>query len=147
MNNIRQLSVFLENRPGHLGQVCRALAGAGINIVTMTLADTTEFGIIRLIIREWREAKDILERAGFTVKATDVLAIEVADEPGGLEAVLRTAAGAGLSVEYMYAFARGTGNKAMIVICFDDPAAAAAALRTAGAGVISAEEFYSEKQK
>ncbi len=143
--NIQQLSVFLENRPGHLGQLCRVLADAGINIVTMSLADTSEFGIIRLIIREWREAADILERAGFTVNATDVLAIEVAHEPGGLADVLRVTDDAGLGVEYMYACARGTANKALVVLRpAGDATAAAAALRAAGVSLLSAETFYSQ---
>jgi hypothetical protein len=149
MNNIKQLSVFLENRPGHLGQLCRVLAGAGINIVTQMVADTTEFGITRLIIREWREARELLENAGFAVKATDVLAIEVAHEPGGLVRVLDVAAAAGFNIEYMYAFAfvRDTANKALVVIRPDgDAALAAAALAAAGIGILSAETFYSEKQ-
>lgn len=139
---IKQLSVFLENRPGHLSRVCEVLAEAGINIVTMTLADTREFGILRLIVREWQRAKEALETAGFAVNTTDVMAIEVADEPGGLEKILKAAEAGGLSVEYMYAFACKQKKNALIVIRFDDIERASAALKEAGIGVLSAAEFY-----
>jgi hypothetical protein len=139
---LKQLSVFLENRPGHLSRVCEVLAGAGINIVTMTLADTREFGILRLIVREWQRAKEALETAGFAVNTTDVMAIEVADEPGGLEKILKAAEAGGLSVEYMYAFACKQKKNALIVIRFDDIERASAALKEAGIGVLSAAEFY-----
>ena len=139
---LKQLSVFLENRPGHLSRVCEVLAEAGINIVTMTLADTREFGILRLIVREWQRAKEALEAAGFAVNTTDVMAIEVADEPGGLEKILKAAEAGGLSVEYMYAFACKQKKNALIVIRFDDIERASAALKEAGIGVLSAAEFY-----
>lgn len=139
---LKQLSVFLENRPGHLSRVCEVLAEAGINIVTMTLADTREFGILRLIVREWQKAKEVLEAAGFAVNITDVMAIEVADEPGGLEKILKAAEAGGLSVEYMYAFACKQKKNALIVIRFDDIERASAALKAAGIGVLSAAEFY-----
>ncbi|MDK2856921.1 MAG: hypothetical protein PWQ89_40 [Verrucomicrobiota bacterium] len=141
---IRQLSVFLENRPGHLSHVCRVLAEAGINIVTMTLADTREFGILRLIIREWQRAKEVLETAGFAVNLTDVMAIEVADEPGGLEKILKVAEDGGLSIEYMYAFACKPTKNALIVIRFDDLDHASAVLAAAGIGIVSAAEFYTD---
>jgi len=139
---LKQLSVFLENRPGHLSRVCEVLAEAGLNIVTMTLADTLEFGILRLIIREWSRAKTVLEAAGYVVNVTDVMAIEVTDEPGGLEKILKTAETGGLSVEYMYAFACKQNKNALIVIRFDNPERAAAVLAEAGIGILSAAEFY-----
>ncbi len=139
---LKQLSVFLENRPGHLSRVCEVLAKAGINIVTMTLADTREFGILRLIVREWQRAKEVLEVAGFAVNITDVMAIEVADEPGGLEKILKAAESGGLSVEYMYAFACQRQKNAVIVIRFDDIERASAILAAAGIGILSAAEFY-----
>ncbi len=141
---LKQLSVFLENRPGHLSHVSEVLAEAGINIVTMTLADTSEFGILRLIIRNWQRAKEVLEIAGFTVNTTDVLAIEVADEPGGLANILKVAEGGKLSVEYMYAFACKPKECALIVIRFDDPDHACTILKSAGIGIVSATEFYTE---
>lgn len=139
---LKQLSVFLENRPGHLSRVCEVLAEAGINIVTMTLADTREFGILRLIIREWSRAKEVLEAAGYVVNVTDVMAIEVNDEPGGLEKILKAAEVGGLSVEYMYAFACKQKKNALIVIRFDDIERASVVLEAAGIGILSASEFY-----
>ncbi|MEI8206928.1 MAG: ACT domain-containing protein [Kiritimatiellales bacterium] len=139
---LKQLSVFLENRPGHLSRVCEVLAEAGINIVTMTLADTREFGILRLIVREWQRAKEVLEAAGFAVNTTDVMAIEVTDEPGGLEKILKVAEAGGLSVEYMYAFACKQKKNALIVIRFDNIERASAVLESAGIGILSAAEFY-----
>lgn len=141
---LTQLSVFLENRPGHLSRVCQVLAEAGINIVTMTLADTREFGILRLIIREWKLAKEVLEAADFVVNTSDVMAIEVADEPGGLEKILKVAETSGLSVEYMYAFVCKAKKNAMIVIRFDNLYCASATLAAAGIGILSAAEFYAE---
>lgn len=141
---LKQLSVFLENRPGHLSRVCEVLAEAGINIVTMTLADTSEFGILRLIIRDWQRAKGVLEEAGFAVNLTEVMAIEVADEPGGLEKILKTAEAGGLSVEYMYAFACKAKKNALIVIRFENPDRACAVMKESGIGVLSATEFYTE---
>lgn len=117
---LKQLSVFLENRPGHLNRVCEVLSQAGINIVTMTLSDTSEFGILRLIIRDWQYAKQVLEKAEFAVKLTEVMAVEMADEPGGFGKILKVAEAGGLSVEYMYTFASKPEINALIVICFDD---------------------------
>jgi len=139
---IKQLSVFLENRPGHLSHVCEVLAQGGINIETMTLADTREFGILRLIVRDWPRAQQALEAAGCAVNVTDVMAIEVADEPGGLARILKAAEAGGLSVEYMYAFANKRAANALIVIRFDDLPRAGEVLHEAGVGVLSAAEFY-----
>lgn len=139
---LKQLSVFLENRPGHLSRVCEVLAEAGINIVTMTLADTREFGILRLIVREWQRAKEVLEAGGFAVNITDVMAIEVADEPGGLEKILKAAEAGGLSVEYMYAFACKPQKNALIVIRFDNIERACSVIAAAGIGILAASEFY-----
>jgi hypothetical protein len=141
---LKQLSVFLENRPGHLSQVCGVLADAGLSIATMTLADTSEFGILRLILRDWQRAKEVLAAAEFAVNVIDVMAIEVADEPGGLERVLKAAEAENLSVEYMYAFACQSRAHALMVIRFDDLTRAGEVMNKAGIGVLSAEEFYTE---
>ncbi len=139
---LKQLSVFLENRPGHLGHVCKMLADAGISIETLTLADTQEFGILRLIVRDWEKAKRILEVGGSAVNAVDVMAIEVPDQPGGLENILKVAEQAGLGIAYMYAFALNGEGNTWIVIRFDDLDRAAQVLADAGIGVLSANEFY-----
>ena len=79
---LQQLSLFIENRPGHLGAPLEALAAAGINLVTLSLADTAQFGILRLIVRDWERAKQVLERAGWVVNVTEVVAVDVVDRPG-----------------------------------------------------------------
>ncbi len=85
---LKQLSLFLENRPGQIKLPCQALGKAGIDILTLSLADTQQFGILRLIVKEWERAKRVLEEAGCVVNVTDVLAVEVPDRPGGLGEVL-----------------------------------------------------------
>lgn len=116
---IKQLSLFIENKPGALSSPCRILAEAGINIVTLCLADTQDFGILRLIVEKWQEAKDMLESKQFVVKVTDVVAVEVDDAPGGLAKILSALEEASLNVEYMYAFTCGKNGKAILVFCFE----------------------------
>jgi hypothetical protein len=127
---LQQLSLFVENRPGQLKVPCRALAEAGIDILTCSLADTEQFGILRLIVKDWQRAKDVLEEAGSVVALTDVLAVEVPDRPGGLARVLEAFDQTGLGIEYMYAFASGQrGQRATLIFRFEDPDKAVAALR------------------
>lgn len=139
---IHQLSVFVENRPGHLVLPCRLLAQAGINIVTLALADTQKFGILRLIVRDWQKAKHVLESGGFTVNVTEVVAIEVSDRPGGLAEVLDAIERVGVNVEYMYAFATRSNDQAVLVFRFDDPDAALEALAGSEVNVVNTVELY-----
>src|SRR5512137_283890 len=96
-----QLSLFLENRPGQLKTPCQVLGRAGIDILSMSLADTQQFGILRLIVEDWQKAKAVLEEAGCVVNVSEVLAVEVPDRPGGLGGVLDAFDQAGLSIEYV----------------------------------------------
>ncbi len=139
---IPQLSLFLENKPGHVVVPCRLLADAGINIVTLSLADTQQFGILRLIVREWQRAREVLEAAGCVVAVTEVLAIEVVDRPGGLVELLAIFEQAGINVEYMYAFTARLGNRAVLVFRFDDLDAAISALTRAGINPVSPIHLY-----
>ena len=134
---IHQLSVFVENSPGHLRAPCQVLADAGINLATLSLADTQQYGILRLIIADWQRAKATLEAAGFVVVVTEVLAIEVPDRPGGLADVLRVVEGAKINVEYMYAFAEKRNDKAVLIIRFDDTDAAVRALEHSKVNMVS----------
>jgi len=138
---ITQLSVFLENRLGHLSHICQTLADANINILTLTLADTSDYGILRLIVREWEKAKNVLEKANCTVNTVEVMAIEVPDQPGGIEHILQLAENAGLGIEYMYAFAPKRDKNAIIIIRFSDLQKAAEVFRNANIKVLLAEEF------
>jgi hypothetical protein len=138
---IKQLSVFLENKPGQLYIPCRVLADAGVNIITMSLADTQQFGILRLMVSEWERARDLLEKSGCVVKVTEVLALEVPDRPGGLAQVVAVLDRARINIEYMYAFAFGRGNKAVIVFRFEDVDAALAAVRETNVGILGPAEL------
>ena len=140
---IRQLSLFLENRPGQLRVPCKVLGDAGIDILTMSLADTQQFGILRLIVRDWKHARDVLEAAGQVVNVTDLLALDVPDRAGGLASVLEVFERTGLGVEYMYAFGlRERGKAATLLFRLEDPDAAAARLQAAGIQLVSAEELF-----
>lgn len=138
---ITQLSVFAENKPGHIIAPCRLLAEAGVNIRTLSLADTQKFGILRLIVSDWQKAAQLLEEAGFLVKPTDVLAVEVPDCPGGLSEVLAALDHTSINIEYMYAFPFGHGKKAILIVRFDKPDAAVEHLQTAGISLVSNQEL------
>jgi len=140
---IHQLSVFIENRPGSLTHPCACLADAGINILTLTLADTERFGILRLIVRDWEKAKAILEQNGMIVKVTEVVAIEVDDRPGGLRRLLEILEHEpGANIEYMYAFTVRTGGKAVMIFRFTEMDKGIEALRQARVNVLSGVELY-----
>jgi hypothetical protein len=143
---IHQLSLFLENKPGRLSEPCKALADAGINILTLSLADTAQFGIMRLIVRDCEKAKAVLEKAGFVVNVTEVVATEVPDKPGGLARILDIIEDKKLNIEYMYAFTFRSGDKAVLVFRFDDPDAAIALLRSREVNVVGSVELYERAQ-
>ncbi|MBK1699703.1 amino acid-binding protein [Thiococcus pfennigii] len=138
---LQQLSVFLENRPGRLGAPLEAIAAAGINILTLSLADTAQFGILRLIVREWDKAKAILEQAGWIVNLTEVVAVEVPDRPGGLAGVLDVIEGAELNIEYVYAFSLRRDDKAVLIFRFEHPDQAIQVLLDQGLHVIDGDEL------
>ncbi|MBN2195228.1 MAG: ACT domain-containing protein [Polyangiaceae bacterium] len=134
---LAQLSLFIENKPGKLVAPCRVLANAGISIVTLSLADTGEFGILRLVVDRCDAARAALTEAGFVAQRTEVIALEVPDRPGGLAEVLTAIDSAGVSIEYMYAFTYGRDGRAILVFRFQDPDRAITALAGAGIGVVA----------
>jgi hypothetical protein len=134
---IHQLSVFVENSPGHLRAPCQALADAGVNLVTLSLAETQQYGILRMIVRDWRQAKVILDAAGFVTTVSEVLAIEVSDHPGGLADVLGVIERAKINVEYMYAFTEKRNDRAVLIFRFENADAAIEALKHSDVNVIS----------
>ncbi len=141
---IRQISVFLENRPGRLSALCRTLADAGVNLSTLTLAETGEFGLLRLITPDVDKARRVVETAGYAVTVTEVVALQVPDRPGGLASVLRVIESAGISVEYMYAFAMRTGGDAIMIFRFGQMDRAIAALQAGGVGVFKAVDLFAQ---
>jgi len=138
---IKQLSVFLENKPGQLFAPCKALSAAHINIVTLSLADTQQFGILRLVVKDWQRAKDVLENAGCVVKVTEVLALEVPDKPGGLASVIEALERQNINIEYMYAFAFGRGDRAVLVFRFEDVDTALEALQNCNLSIVDPAEL------
>jgi len=140
---LKQISIFLENRKGRLWKALSILSGAKINIRALSIADTSEFGILRIIITEPEKAKEILEEANFVVKINNVIAVSISDEPGGLESVLKALNKMNINVEYIYAFVEKKGENAIVVIRTEDIDAGIAALEKGGITVLSPEEVYS----
>lgn len=130
---IKQLSLFIENKPGHLDRICADLKKHNINVITLSLADTKDFGILRLIVADPSKAKAVLEEEGHIVNVTEVVAVEVPHKPGGLAKILDVMNGSGINIEYMYAFAgNASADKAALIFRFDDPDKAIAILDEAG---------------
>jgi hypothetical protein len=144
---IHQLSLFLENTPGQLAEPCRLLAKVGVNIRTLTLADTEEFGILRLIVSDWEKGAQLLREAGYVVNVTEVVAVEVPDRPGGLVELLGVFEKAGINIEYMYAFTFGHGDTAVLIFRLNNPDAAIEQLQAAGINVVGSTEVYSRIEK
>lgn len=138
---ITQLSVFVENAPGHILAPCQALADAGVNIRALSLAHSKTFGILRMIVSDWRRAAKVLEDAHFSVKTTEVLAVEVPDCPGGLAQVLEALQDSSVNIDYMYAFPFGRGEKATLIFRFDNPDAAIVKLQSSGISLIRHSEL------
>lgn len=138
---VQQVSVFLENSKGRLAQLTRALGDAGIDMHALMVADTEDFGVVRIICDTPRRASGLLDEQGFSATLTPVLAVEVPDRPGGLADVLEALGAVGLNVEYAYCFVEPSGEAAVDVLKVDDPAAEQA-LRTAGFRVLEASEVY-----
>jgi hypothetical protein len=138
---IHQLSLFAENKPGHISAPARLLAQEGIDIRALFLADSQHFGIVRMVVSDWQKAAALLEAHGFVVKVTEVLAVEVPDHPGGLADVLGALDGSGINIEYMYAFPNPRGDQAILIFRFADPDAAIAYLQTAGINVLAGDEL------
>ncbi|MGO9377277.1 MAG: ACT domain-containing protein [Dissulfurispiraceae bacterium] len=139
---LKQISVFLENRKGRLWEALDALANAKINIRALSIADTSEFGILRLIVPDPDRAKKVLEKGNFTVKENNVFAVEVADRPGGLAEVLKVLSDEDINVEYLYAFVEKSGKKAVVVLRTENTDAGIKALTAAGVAILSAEQVY-----
>ena len=141
--SVRQISVFLENKAGRLADVTKVLRENNIDISALSIADTTHFGILRLIVNCPDHAEQVLRDHGFTVSSSPVLAIAVDDRPGALSEALEALTTNGIGVDYIYAFVGKTKNKALVIFRVEDPTAAAAILRDAGVMVLKEEEVYS----
>ncbi|HEY3297569.1 MAG TPA: ACT domain-containing protein [Armatimonadota bacterium] len=139
---VKQLSIFLENQSGRLAEVTSALGKQGINIRALSLADTSGFGILRLIVNDIRKAHDLLNDLGFTVRETDVIAVEMPDAPGGLAGILQALADAKINVEYMYAFVQKLAANAVVIFRIENIDEGIKALQSKGIRILSSSEVY-----
>ncbi|MGO8696884.1 MAG: ACT domain-containing protein [Limisphaerales bacterium] len=141
---LKQLSLFLENKPGALNRPIRLLASANCNLLALSLAEAKQFGILRLIVRDWQPAQELLEKNGFVVKVTDVVAVEAPDRPGGLADVLDALAHAKINVEFMYAFTQTRLERGVLVFCFNDPDKAIAVLQKERVNVVENVDWLAQ---
>ena len=137
-----QISVFLENKAGRLAEVTGILAEADVNIRALALADTSDFGVLRLIVDDNIKAVEALKNRGFTVGRTDVVAVEVEDKPGGLHRLLNMLHKAEINVEYMYAFVQHSGENAVMIFRFSNIDEAVRVLEENNVKVINGKEVY-----
>ena len=140
--SIKQISIFLENKQGRLAEVTRTLGENNIDIRALSLADTTDFGVLRLIVSNPERARQVLNENGFAVSINDVIAIEVEDKPGGLAKVLAILDRKGISIEYMYAFVNSKPNTAMVIFRVEDPAKALEILKSEDINIKSPDDVY-----
>lgn len=140
---IQQVSVFLENKSGRLAEMTRVLGDAGVDMHALMVADTSDFGVVRVICDDPGKAKQILDDAGFGASIAHVIAVEVPDRPGGLADLLETLGAAGVNVEYAYCFVRAAQTSAVDVFRVDDPGAEDV-LAKAGFTVLKPSDLYSE---
>lgn len=140
---IKQISVFLENKSGRLARVTKVLGQHDINIRALSIADTTDFGILRLIVNNPDRAFQVLKEAGFTVSVTEVLAVEVTDRPGGLAEALAVLQEAEINIEYLYAFVQKATNAALVVFRVEQLDKAIAALQGHNISIVPEEKVYS----
>lgn len=141
---VKQVSVFLENKSGRIFEVADTLGKNGIDISALSIADTTDFGIMRLIVNQPEKAIEALKNDGFTVSSTEVIAVEVPDQPGGLAKALKVLNDSQISIEYLYAFAsRLSKEGALVMFRVEDPNKAIEALQKNDIHVLSGQEVYS----
>ena len=140
---VEQLSVFVENKPGKLVEALETLANASIDLRALSLADTSDFGILRAIVDKPEKALEVLGEAGFLVKTNEVLAVVIGDKPGGLAAVVRVLSEEGVDIEYTYAFVAHSRDNAYVIIRVDNNDAAVKILSNNGITLLTAEEMYS----
>jgi len=139
---VEQISIFLENKPGSLEHATRILKEADINIRTLSLAETSDFGILRLIVNDVEKANTVLRENGFRVNKTAVVAVEVPDRPGGLHSIMEVLNKEKVNVEYLYAFVEKSGENAVIIFRFDVPEKAIAVLTKNSFTVIPGSKLY-----
>ena len=139
---VEQISIFIENKSGRLAEITRILGDADINIRALSLADTSDFGILRLIVNDGATASAVLKENGFTVNMTEVVAVEVPDRPGGLSAILQALDREAINVEYMYAYVERCGGNAVIIFRFDEADKAITVLKDNNFNMLEGSQLY-----
>ncbi|HCA28524.1 MAG TPA: acetolactate synthase [Ruminococcaceae bacterium] len=139
---IKQLSIFVENKAGRLAEITAILAKAGIDIRALSIADTTNFGILRLIVDKPDEAEKVLKDAGLTVSLTNVIGVGIPDKPGGFSSAMKCLADAGIGVEYMYAFISRDQGRACMILRVGDNERAIQALQQDGVEILTSDRIY-----
>ena len=142
MKLIKQISVFVENKSGRLSDILNVIGKNGIDISALSIADTTDFGIVRMIVNDPDKAAEILKSNNLVVKVTDVIALAVADKPGGLSGEIEKLKNAGISIEYMYAFIGKSDKGALVIVRVENPEKALEVLKDENVTVVSPEEVY-----
>ena len=139
---VKQLSIFVDNQPGRTAEICNILAEHDIDIRALSLADTTNFGIMRLIVNHPSRAESVLKEQGYTVSQTNVIAVGIDDKPGGLAIALNVLRDADIAVEYIYAFVSRSEKTAFVILRVEDNAVAIEALQAKGVRILAGEEIY-----
>lgn len=139
---IKQISVFVENKQGRLADITKILAEHQVDIRALSIADTTDYGILRLIVNKPEEAIEVLKDAGMTVSITNVLAVGIADVPGGFASAISVLSDAGMGVEYAYAFITPADGQAYVILRVDDNERASAILQDGGINLLSQEQLF-----
>jgi len=141
MAEIKQISLFVENKPGRTAKVSKTLSDAGVNIRAMTIAEAGDFGVIRMVVDNPDKGYKVLHDNGFTVSATDVLAVEMKDTPGGLYEIVNTLGESNINIDYAYAFVTAKAQRAMLIVRVDDIPGARKALGAKGVKIATNEEI------
>ncbi len=141
MAEIKQISLFVENKPGRMAKVSKTLSDAGVNIRALTIAEAGDSGVIRMVVDDPEKGYTVLKDNGFTVSTTDVLAVEMKDTPGGLYEIVNALGESGVNVDYAYAFVTAKAERAMLILRVDDLAKARAALGGKGVKIATKEEI------
>jgi len=141
MTEIKQISLFVENKPGRMAKVSKTLSDANVNIRALTIAEAGDFGVIRMVVDDPEKGYKVLKDNGFTVSTTEVLAVEMKDTPGGLYTIVNALGESGVNVDYAYAFVTAKAQKAMLILRVDDIARAREALETKGIKIATKEEI------
>lgn len=139
---IKQVSVFLENKVGHLRMIAEELKAAGLNIRAISLADSKDFGVLRMVVEDPDKACSVLRAANHAVKETDVVAVEVPDRPGGLADLLKTLEGSEVNIEYMYAVLEKRSENAVIILKVEDIDGVIAEMQRLNIKLLSGDEVY-----